>query len=113
MLTVFNGFYVTRHCWIHHCSLSLQDDQNVVIIQTLIIINMVLSYGRSNYMNRKFDAKVMFLNVSASFSRYSQIISVFNSILPSKGSKNPLKIGDIHFNCRTLNNITQFSTYND
>ena len=95
MPTVFNGFYVTRPCWINYFSLSLEDDQNVIVIQTHIIIDAFFNYEGIHYTNCKFYQKVKFLNgndVLTSFNRFFARFSLFSiHILPNNGSKKSVK----------------------
>ena len=62
MPTVFNGVYITRHCWINYGCLSVKTDHNVIVIQTLIAKDVIFNYGGFSYTNCKFDEKAMFLN---------------------------------------------------
>ena len=103
MPTVFNGFYVTRPCWINYFSLSLEDDQNVIVIQTLIIIDAIFNYEGIHYTNCKFYQNVKFLNgndVLTSFNRFLLDFSLFSvEFLQIKARKTPLKTVGIYFIC--------------
>ena len=95
MPTVFNVFYVTRPCWINYFSLSLEDDQNVIVIQTHVIIDAFFNYEGIYYTNCKFYQKVKFLNgnyvLTSSNSFFARFFAVFCRILTKKGSKKSVK----------------------